>query len=140
MDVRRLLASTPEPSLGNRDSTWSMPRPLGLCPTDADISVGTMIYSGLGDPAYPKERIEVLAGGGVAVLDDFRSLTLSGLPGRSHKLRAQDKGHRALLDHFVEAVRGGVALTVTAEDGLMATLCARAAWRALSEATTVALR
>ncbi len=106
----------------------------------ANGSVGTMIYSGLGDPAYPKERIEVLAGGGVAVLDDFRSLTLSGLPGRSHKLRAQDKGHRALLDHFVEAVRGGVALTVTAEDGLMATLCARAAWRALSEATTVALR
>ena len=106
----------------------------------ADGCVGTLIYTGLGDPAFPKERIEVLAGGGVAVLDDFRSLTLSGLHGRSRKLRAQNKGHRGLLAHFVDAVSGEAALTITAEDGLMATLCARAALRSLAEAVTVSLR
>ncbi len=105
----------------------------------ADGSVGTLIYSGLGDPAYPKERIEVLAGGGVAVLDDFRSLTLSGWPGKSRKLRAQDKGHRALLAHFVDTVREGTALTVTAKDGLMATLCARAALRSVAQRETVSI-
>ena len=106
----------------------------------ADGCVGTLIYTGLGNPAFPKERLEVLAGGGVAVLDDFRSLTLSGLQGRSRKLRAQDKGHLGLLAHFVDAVSGEAALTITAEDGLMATLCARAALRSLSEAVTVSLR
>ncbi len=106
----------------------------------ADGSVGTMIYSGLGDPAYPKERIEVLAGGGVAVLDDFRALTFSGLPGKSLKLRAQDKGHRGLLAHFVDAVHGEVALTITAEDGLMATWCARAALRSVALGKAVSIK
>ncbi len=29
-----------------------------------------------GDPAFPKERIEVIGGGRVAVIDDFRRVTL----------------------------------------------------------------
>ncbi len=105
----------------------------------ADGSVGTLIYSSLGDPAFPKERIEVFVGGGVAVLDDFRSLTLSGLPGKSLKLRTQDKGHRGLLAHFVDAVHGEVALTITAEDGLMATRCARAAMRSVAQGKAVSI-
>ncbi len=106
----------------------------------ADGSVGTLIYTGLGVPSFPKERIEVFTGGGVAVLDDFRSLTLSGLPGKSRKLRAQDKGHRALLEHFVNAVRGEAVLTISAEDGLMATLCARAALRSVAQGKAVSIK
>ena len=106
----------------------------------ADGCVGTLIYTGLGNPAFPKERLEVLAGGGVAVLDDFRSLMLYGLHGKSRKLRAQDKGHRALLEHFVNSVRGQDTLTITAEDGLLATLCAIAALESVAQGKVVAIR
>ncbi|MEK7328412.1 MAG: bi-domain-containing oxidoreductase, partial [Chloroflexota bacterium] len=32
-----------------------------------DGSVGTLVYTGLGDPQYPKEHVEIFAGGGVDV-------------------------------------------------------------------------
>src|SRR5262249_45701261 len=42
----------------------------------ADGSVATLVYSADGDPAHPKERLEIVGGGAVAVLDDFRELTV----------------------------------------------------------------
>ncbi|MCH2539723.1 MAG: bi-domain-containing oxidoreductase [Anaerolineales bacterium] len=105
----------------------------------ANGSVGTLIYTGMGNADFPKERIEVFAGGGVAILDDFRSLVFSGMPGKSLKLRSQVKGHRSLLAHFVGAVCGETELRVTAEDGLAATLCARAALRSVSEGQIVSV-
>ena len=96
----------------------------------ADGSVGTLIYTGLGDPRYPKERIEIFVGGGVAVIDDFRAVEFSGLPGKGAK-GAQDKGHKAALANFVSAVTGSGLLGVTVYDGLIATACAEAALAAI---------
>jgi predicted dehydrogenase/threonine dehydrogenase-like Zn-dependent dehydrogenase len=96
----------------------------------ADGSVGTLVYTGLGNPQFPKERIEIFARGGVAVIDDFRAVEFSGLPGKSAK-GSQNKGHRELLANFVAACEGKVALGVTAHDGLVATLCAEAALEAM---------
>jgi predicted dehydrogenase/threonine dehydrogenase-like Zn-dependent dehydrogenase len=97
-----------------------------------DGSVATFVYSALGDARAGKERIEVMAGGGLAILEDFKSLVVSGMPGRSRRLRVADKGHRALLRHFLNAVRGREPLRVSARDGLRAALCAAAAQRALA--------
>lgn len=75
----------------------------------ADGSVAAIVYTGFGDPAVPKERIEGFAGGAVAIIDNFRSLTITA-GGRaateSAKLGA-DKGHSAEIRAFVEAVRAG---------------------------------
>ena len=100
-----------------------------------DGSVGTLIYTGLGDPQYPKERVEIFAGGGVAVIDDFRAVEFSGLRGKSAK-GVQDKGHRALLENFIAAAIGKGILGVTAHDGLLATLCAEAALAAIQDGRT----
>jgi predicted dehydrogenase len=97
----------------------------------ADGSLGTVIYTGLGDPSLPKDRVEVFAGGGVAVLDDFRTLTVRGLPGRSMRARAGEKGYRALLANFGAALRGEAELAVTAQDGLRAALIAEKALEAI---------
>jgi predicted dehydrogenase/threonine dehydrogenase-like Zn-dependent dehydrogenase len=105
----------------------------------ADESLGVVIYSAQGDPAFPKERVEVFAGGGVAVLDDFRSLAFTGMAGRGIDGR-QDKGHRALLDNFGEAIRGKEDLLVTGYDGLRATWIAQAALESNSNGQTVSLR
>ena len=106
-----------------------------------DGSIGTLIYTALGSAEFSKERIEIFAGGGVGVIDDFRSLSLHRLPGKSRKLRVSDKGHFALLDHFLDAVRGEHSLSVNVLDGLNATLCAQAAIESLSSANnTVSLK
>ncbi len=75
----------------------------------ADGSLGTITYLANGDRAFPKERVEIFAGGRVAVLDDFRRLELWSSGGRRiyrSPLR-QDKGHRAEWLAFVRAVEHG---------------------------------
>lgn len=67
----------------------------------ADGSTGHILYSAIGDPGAPKERIEVLGRGLVASIDDFRTLSFAHR-GRSKtvKARSQDKGQRALVAAF----------------------------------------
>jgi predicted dehydrogenase len=66
------------------------------------------VYSADGDAAHPKERLEIVGGGAVAVLDDFRELVVTHR-GRRERTRAwrRDKGHGAELAATVEAVRSG---------------------------------
>lgn len=76
----------------------------------ANGSISNIGYLAGGDKAFPKERIEVIGGGKVAVIDDFRSVTTVAR-GRSktQKMR-QDKGHTAEVAAFITAVaQGGVA-------------------------------
>jgi predicted dehydrogenase len=85
-----------------------------------DGSIGTIVYGGDGDPAYPKERLEVLGHGRVAVLDDFRALELSAGGKRSHaRSMGQDKGHSREAEAFVEAASGGAESPIA-----LASLCA----------------
>src|SRR5262249_15691870 len=73
-----------------------------------DGSVAALTYSADGDPAHPKERLEVIGGGAVAVLDDFRSLTITRR-GRRKRWRTltRDKGHAGALQATVDAIRTG---------------------------------
>ena len=72
----------------------------------ASGAVGTLVYSGGGDPHLPKERVEALGGGLAAVLDDFRRLELHRGGKRRVTKQRQDKGHNAEVAHFLAAVRG----------------------------------
>jgi predicted dehydrogenase len=77
--------------------------------TYPDGSIGTVSYLANGDKAFPKERVEVFAGGRVAVLDDFRSLEMVHNGSRKtlrSRLR-QDKGHQAEWDFFTKAIIEG---------------------------------
>ncbi len=77
--------------------------------TFKDGSLGTLHYLANGDKSFPKERVEVFAGGRVAVLDDFRTLELVHAGQRDvHRSRLrQDKGHRAAWEAFINAIRTG---------------------------------
>jgi polar amino acid transport system substrate-binding protein len=71
-------------------------------------SVAGIQYYSTGDKSYAKERVEVFGGGRIAVLDDFRLLTLSqGGRRRTVKRLAQDKGFDQEVAAFLSAVRGG---------------------------------
>jgi predicted dehydrogenase len=74
----------------------------------ADGSIGTVHYVANGAKAFPKERLEVFAGGKVLQLDNFRRLLGFGWPGlRTHRLWRQDKGQNSFVAAFVAAVAGG---------------------------------
>jgi polar amino acid transport system substrate-binding protein len=75
--------------------------------TFSDGSVGTIVYTSMGDPSLGKETYEVICDGKVARIDDWRLLTVSA-NGRTRKTRSlrPDKGHLAELEAFVKACRG----------------------------------
>ncbi|MGD8331280.1 MAG: Gfo/Idh/MocA family oxidoreductase, partial [Acidobacteriota bacterium] len=73
----------------------------------ANGAVSSIAYLAGGDRSLPKERVEVIGGGRVAIIDDFRGLTLvKDGTSRERRLRTQDKGHVAEVRAFLEAVAG----------------------------------
>jgi predicted dehydrogenase/threonine dehydrogenase-like Zn-dependent dehydrogenase len=93
----------------------------------ADGSQGTLVYTTSGAPGTPKERVEVLADGLTAVVNDFASVTLISGTSRAKTLRAPGKGHAEQLAAFASALRTGERATPDASDGARATTWALAA-------------
>jgi predicted dehydrogenase len=89
-------------STGNPDSEAT------LTLTFADGSTGLILYATGGDPATGKERIEWFGGGRSALLEDYRTLTLSnGGKITRQRRNTADKGHRGLWLALIQAVQNG---------------------------------
>jgi len=73
--------------------------------TFPDGSIGVVDYLANGDKSVPKERLEVMCGGMVAVLDDFVSLTVVQDGKKKEERMAQDKGWKGEMAAFARAVR-----------------------------------
>jgi predicted dehydrogenase/threonine dehydrogenase-like Zn-dependent dehydrogenase len=87
-------------------------------------TLGTISYLANGDKSASKERVEVFGGGSVAILEDFRRLELVR-NGRKQITRArwgQDKGHKAEMQAFVDALRGKTSAPVPLEQVVGSTL------------------
>lgn len=73
-------------------------------------SIASINYFANGDKSYSKERLEVFGGGALAVLDDFRELTVSRNGKRkSTKKLSQDKGFDEEIAAFLQSVKQGGA-------------------------------
>jgi predicted dehydrogenase len=85
----------------------------------ADGSIATILYTAMGDSSQAKEHLEVFGEGKMAVLEDFRSLALSGR-GRKRRARSanQDKGFRAEMRLFLEAVKRGGEMPIPFAESL----------------------
>ena len=75
--------------------------------TFPDGSIGVIDYLANGDKAFPKERMEVFAGGQVAMLDDFVSLQSMKEGKRKDVGGAQNKGWVEEWQVFSKAIREG---------------------------------
>jgi polar amino acid transport system substrate-binding protein len=95
--------------------------------THADGSVGSIAYVARSAPGIGKERVEAFGDGGIAVLDDYRSLELYGPGGKRRRSeRRPEKGHREEVVAFLSAIRTGeqpVSLDIV-ENVSLATLAA----------------
>jgi predicted dehydrogenase len=108
----------------------------------ADGSLGTIVYTSGGDRSFSKERLEVFAGGRVAVLDDFKSLEMVSQGKRQIKRTrgAQDKGHYAEWKAFIAAIEKGGPPPIPYEQLLAATTASFAALESLHSRQTVNLK
>lgn len=108
IDLLRHLVGSPIQSFAIQHLDVNPKDSLAINLKFADGSIATIHYLSNGSKAFPKERIEVFAGGRVMQLDNFRKLTAYGWPGfTSMKLWRQDKGQIACVQAFVDAVRSG---------------------------------
>lgn len=74
-------------------------------------SVATVVYCSDGDTAAGKEFVEVMCGGIVVRIDDFRTITVTTAGRtRSRRLASVDKGHKAEMRALVEAIRTAAGL------------------------------
>ncbi len=103
-------------------------------------SISSVAYLAGGDRSFPKERIEVIGGGRIAVIDDFRTVTLCR-DGRTtrKKLRGQDKGQRAEIAAFAEALVNGGPAPILWHELRAVTLASLMAVRSLREGLPVDL-
>ena len=87
-------------------------------------TLGTITYVASGDKSASKERVEIFGGASVAILEDFRQLELVR-NGRKRTERArleQDKGHKAEMQAFVDALLGKTAPPIPFEEIVGSTL------------------
>ncbi|BAE48844.1 bi-domain-containing oxidoreductase [Paramagnetospirillum magneticum] len=110
MDLARTLAGSPIATVQAESAavTHGGCDDLSVTLTFKDGSLATIVYTAQGDTAHSKERFECFAGGTVAVIDNFLTLSITqGGRTRTEKSLGQDKGHRAELDAFTRAVATG---------------------------------
>lgn len=105
IDLLRFLAASPITGFQVSAMDAETRDTVGIQLTFADGSIGSVQYLANGSKSFPKERLEVFAGGRVLQLDNFRRLTGFGWPGfKSMSLWRQDKGQKACAAAFVHAV------------------------------------
>jgi predicted dehydrogenase len=99
-----------------------------------DGSVATISYITGGSVRFPKETIDVAAGGRSGRIDNFRRMTVWSGKGKASKraLAGQDKGQRAQLERFVEAARTGGPMPIPLDSLVATTRATLAIGRSLS--------
>ena len=104
-----------------------------------DGSTATITYATSGHSGFPKETLDVVADGKVLRFDDFlRASVYSRRRWSSPRIpRGRDKGQRAELDAFVEAVASGGPMPVPIECLAATTLATLAVRRSLATGAPV---
>jgi predicted dehydrogenase/threonine dehydrogenase-like Zn-dependent dehydrogenase len=82
-----------------------------------DGSIGTIHYFANGSKLFPKERLEIFAGGGVLQLDNYLKLKSFSWPSfNKMNLWRQDKGQNACAKAFIDAISKGNESPIAIEE------------------------
>ncbi|MEK7543149.1 MAG: Gfo/Idh/MocA family oxidoreductase, partial [Patescibacteria group bacterium] len=103
-------------------------------------SLGTIMYSALGNFRLPKEYIEIYGGGNIMVIDNFKSAKIIG-PSKTRKLNLwhQDKGYARELEVMVNAIKNGWPSPMTPDELLASHLTTFKAMEAVKTGKAVEL-
>ena len=102
--------------------------------TYEDGSIANIIYTSLGAPSYPKERVEVFAGGRVFTIDDYQKLVIAGTEEEITRYKGTAKGHWEELVEFSKWMRRGIPAPIELSSQLETTLATFAAYEQIGKA------
>jgi predicted dehydrogenase/threonine dehydrogenase-like Zn-dependent dehydrogenase len=120
IDLLRYLANSCIVDVQARAMDSSCKDSVSILLSFANGSIGTVNYLANGNKGFPKERLEVFCGGGIAQVDNFRSLKAFGWPGlKSQRLWRQDKGQSNCTRAFVDAIEKGDSSALIPVDELL---------------------
>ncbi|MBM3179532.1 MAG: zinc-binding dehydrogenase [Chloroflexi bacterium] len=108
--------------------------------TFPDGSLGVVDYLANGDKSFPKERLEVFCEGMIAVLDDYVSLTTIKDGKKKVESGAQDKGWKAEMTVFAEAIKSGGEAPIPYEQLIGVTKSTFAAVESIRNKSTVEIK
>jgi predicted dehydrogenase/threonine dehydrogenase-like Zn-dependent dehydrogenase len=105
-----------------------------------DGSVGNLLYLTQGGAKVPKEFLEVFAAGRTVQMHNFEYLMVfEGVSNKKVKLGGLDKGQKAEMHAFVEAVRTGGPMPIAAQELFDTTVLTISAWEAAASGNAVEL-
>jgi predicted dehydrogenase/threonine dehydrogenase-like Zn-dependent dehydrogenase len=122
IDLMRYLVSKPISSvkaqcLSSEDGASKQDDVATITLDFEDGSFGIIHYFANGAASFPKERVEVFAGGKILQLDNFRKLKGYGYKDFSKlNLWQQDKGHKACAKAFLDAIQNGQACPISYDE------------------------
>jgi polar amino acid transport system substrate-binding protein len=102
-------------------------------------STASISYFSNGNKKLQKEYLEIFCDGTVAIIDDFRKLTIYGKNNRVIKGK-QDKGHKAELALFLHAIRDGKTTPINFEELYMSTLATFCVLDSIAEKRAITLQ
>jgi len=102
-------------------------------------ALGSITYLSGGDKRYPRERVEVIGGGAVGVIDNFQKATFTQ-GGRVQKKRnwlSVDRGHQGEIEALVDAIRRAKDAPVSVAEYINTTLATFAIEESIKQAQPV---
>jgi polar amino acid transport system substrate-binding protein len=99
-------------SIGSANMTVRNHDSVSITVRFSDGSVGTLLYLANGDPSIPKEYVEVSGGGRMAIMNNFKEVTLAR--DRKTKLRKfnGEKGHAEEVEATLAAMKNGTPMPI----------------------------
>jgi predicted dehydrogenase len=104
-----------------------------------DGSIATLLYLANGDKAVAKEYFEVFCEGGVAILNDFRTLELTRNRKTQRTKSRGDKGHNRELELTINALRTGSPAPISFEELVEISRCCFAIHRSIELGQPIAI-
>lgn len=108
-------------SIGGSSRQWKSNDNFSATVAYDDGSVCNLIYTALGHTGYPKERMDIFGEGKVIALDDYRSLSVTGMKGVDWHAQTQDKGQLDELRSLADCLRRNKPWPISLEQQLSAT-------------------
>ena len=85
-----------------------------------DGSVANLIYTAMGNSAYPKESMEIFYDNKMIALTDYKQLQGYGVKIKKIQTKASDKGQLEEIAAFAEAIQNGKRSPVSFAEQVMA--------------------
>jgi predicted dehydrogenase len=82
----------------------------------ANGSVASISYFSNGNNSFSKELLEVFYANQVAVIDDFKTLRITGKKNKNLKSGTQDKGHQNEISQFLTSIKEGHDTPISFEE------------------------